>query len=159
MRRALLFIAGAVLLPQLAAAQVATQQQASGAAQQALVPVPVLAHAVKRGDLLVASDFTEDQLPAYRGRDVVGPRDAEGMEAVRNMPAGMPLRAGDVITPRLVHRGEPVTIRYVAGSLTISSNGRALADGGRGDMVRVVTETSRTIDALVDGRNAVRITN
>jgi len=187
MRRALLLAAGIMLLPQAAAAQTLSPaqvrqalgigtspaqagsgyapsmqpQQATGYApplQQQML-VPVLAHAVQRGDRLTAGDFTEDQLPAYRGRDAISPRNAEGMEAVRNMPAGMPLRATDVMTPRLVRRGEPVTIRYVAGPLVISGSGRALVDGGQGDLVRVVTESSRTIDALVDGQGAVRITN
>jgi flagella basal body P-ring formation protein FlgA len=39
------------------------------------------------------------------------------------------------------------------------TSGRALADGGQGDLVRVVTETSRTIDAVVEGQGAVRLTN
>jgi flagella basal body P-ring formation protein FlgA len=127
--------------------------------QQQQVLVPVLAHAVKRGDQLSAGDFIDEPLPAYRARDAIQPRAAEGMEAVRNLPAGMPLRASDVMTPRLVKRGESVAIRFVAGPLTISGSGRALADGGRGDLIRVVTESSRTIEALVEGQGAVRITN
>jgi len=176
MRRAPLLAAGIMLLPQAASAQTlspAQVRQALGIGtspaqtgsgyvpllQQQQMLVPVLAHAVQRGDRLSAGDFTEDQLPAYRGRDAISPRNAEGMEAVRNMPAGMPLRATDVMSPRLVRRGEPVTIRYVAGPLVISGSGRALVDGGQGDLVRVVTESSRTIEALVDGQGAVRITN
>jgi len=156
MRRALLFVAGVALLPQFATAQVSAPPQVP---TQQQVLVPVLAHAVKRGEPLAASDFTEEQMPAYRLRDALVPREADGMEAARNLPAGVPLRASDVITPRLVRRGEPVTIRYVAGPLTIASNGRALGDGGSGDLVRVVTETSRTIEALVESQGTVRITN
>lgn len=175
MRCALPLAVGIALLPQLTSAQTlspAQVRQALGIGTSPTQPasttspslqqqmlVPVLAHAVQRGDRLTAGDFTEDQLPAYRGRDAIAPRNAEGMEAVRNLPAGMPLRATDVMSPRLVKRGEPVAIRYVAGPLTISGSGRALADGGQGDLVRVVTESSRTIEALVDGQGAVRITN
>jgi flagella basal body P-ring formation protein FlgA len=175
MRRALFLAAAIALLPHPAAAQTlspAQVRQALGIGTSPSQPAPytpalsqqqmlvaVLAHAVQRGDRLTAGDFVEDQMPAYRGRDALSPRNLEGMEAVRNLPAGTPLRATDVMTPRLVRRGEPVTIRYVAGPLTISGSGRALGDGGQGDLVRVVTESSRTIDALVDGQGAVRITN
>jgi len=177
MRRARFLAVAIALLPHAVAAQTMSPAQvrqalgidtsptqpastyAPALQQQQQMLVPVLAHAVQRGDRLTAGDFIEDQLPAYRGRDALSPHSVEGMEAVRNMPAGMPLRASDVMTPRLVRRGEPVTIRYVAGPLTISGSGRALGDGGQGDLVRVVTESSRTIDALVDGQGAVRITN
>jgi len=59
---------------------------------------------------------------------------------------------------RLVRRGAPVTLKLRSGSLTIATVGRALADGKRGERVRVVSlATRRTLDGLVDGPGEVRL--
>ena len=118
----------------------------------------MLARAAEAGDLLVATDLVEapsgSDLPAgaLRVSDVVG------MEAARRLPSGRSLRAGDVIRPQLVRRGEPVTISVRDGPLVISATGRALASGTAGAIVRVVAQaTGRTLDAEVEGPAAVRI--
>ena len=91
-------------------------------------------------------------------RGAVPASQAAGRESVRNMPAGAVVRASDLVAPRLVRRGEPVNIVVRSGGLTISTQGRALASGGVGDMVRVVAaSTNRTLDGIVDGNGAVRI--
>ena len=58
---------------------------------------------------------------------------------------------------RAIERGEPVTVNLRSGGLTIATSGRALASGGMGDLVRVVTATNRTLDATVEATGAVRI--
>lgn len=86
------------------------------------------------------------------------PKAVDGMEAARRLTAGAVVRASDVTTPRLIRRGEPVTIYVRSGGLTISTPGRALDNGGKGDLVRVVANsTSRTLDTEVEGSGAVRI--
>lgn len=128
-------------------------------AAQTLTEVAVLAHPVARGEVIGADDFaTEPRSPAQaRGGLAVG--DAVGREATRTLLAGTVVRATDVITPRLVKRGEPVTITVRAGGLAIATAGRALASGGAGDLVRVVSaSTNRTLDGIVEGPGAVRVT-
>jgi flagella basal body P-ring formation protein FlgA len=86
------------------------------------------------------------------------PRDCAGLEARRALPSGSIVMASDLMPQQLVRRGEPVMIRVVSGGLTISASGRALASGAKGEMVRVVTNTtSRTLDGIVDGTGSVRI--
>jgi flagella basal body P-ring formation protein FlgA len=80
------------------------------------------------------------------------------MEAARNLTAGNVVRRSDLMKPQLVRRGEPVTIRIVAGALVITASGRALNGGGQGEMVRVVTNTTnRTLDGTIDGSGTVRV--
>lgn len=122
------------------------------------VQVPVLGHAVQKGDRIEAGDFTVEGRPPAAARGALAVEDAAGMEAARNLAAGVVVRRGDVMRPQLVRRGEPVTIRIVSGPLVITASGRALSGGGQGDMVRVVTNTtSRTLDGLVEGSGTVRI--
>jgi flagella basal body P-ring formation protein FlgA len=119
--------------------------------------VPVLVRAIERGELLSAGDFEPQPRSPGFATGALAPRDAAGHEAVRNLAAGTVVRAGDVVTPRLVRRGEPVTVNLRSGGLTIATAGRALASGGMGDLVRVVTATNRTLDATVEATGAVRI--
>jgi len=116
---------------------------------------PVLVRRIERGETLSAADF-ETRPGALAG--ALTPAQAAGREAVRVLGAGTPVRAGDVVPPRLVRRGEPVTVAWRAGGLLITAAGRALSSGGLGEPVRVVTSaTNRTLDAVVEGSGAVRI--
>jgi flagella basal body P-ring formation protein FlgA len=120
-------------------------------------PLPVLAHDVQRGELLTASDFVLEERPTPAG-PIAGPGQILGKEAVRRLAAGSLVRASDVAEPRLVKRGEPVSLTIRSGSLLIRAQGRALSDGRRGDLVRVVAlPTSRTLDGVVEGSGAVRL--
>lgn len=122
------------------------------------IEIPVLAHAVARGDVIAVADFELKSATPEQGNGILKPAAAAGREAVRNLPAGMPVRTADLISPRLVRRGEPVTIAWRSGGLAITTGGRALTSGGQGDFVRVVTaSTNRTVDAVVDGSGAVTV--
>ncbi len=59
--------------------------------------------------------------------------------------------------PKLVRRGQPVTLAVRSGTLTITAQGRALADGREGDFVRVVTSANRTVEGIVEASGAVRV--
>lgn len=123
-----------------------------------LAPVTVLAHPVERGALLTAADFTLEERPDGTVAAEIGPDQAEGQEAVRWLPAGTMLRRTDIASPRLVKRGEPVTLRIRSAGLLISTSGRSLADGRRGDTVRVMaTATRRTLEGQVEGPSSILV--
>lgn len=63
----------------------------------------------------------------------------------------------EVAAPKLVRRGRPVTLAVRSGALTITAQGRALTDGREGDMVRIVTSASRTLEGVVEASGAVRV--
>lgn len=122
-----------------------------------LALAPVLAHPVERGAILSAEDFIEDGAYAPPA-NAVAPEQAIGKEATRWLPAGAVLRTGDVAAPRLVRRGETVSVRVLSGGLTVATSGRALADGRAGESVRVLaTATRRTLGGVVDGPGTVRV--
>jgi len=132
---------------------------AAGAqAQPARVETPVLVRTIEKGELLAAGDFSMEERPAAAARTAVAPRDAAGREAGRRLMAGTPIRAGDLLSPRAVRRGESVSIEVVSGTLTISTAGRALSDAGAGEPVRVLSlSTNRTLEGVAAAPGRVRV--
>lgn len=128
------------------------------AASPATSDVAVLVHPVARGEIVGRDDVSaEPRAPAAVGL-ALSPKAAIGQEAVRDLPAGIVLARSDLIAPRLVKRGTPVTLWVRKPGLLISTEGRALASGAVGDSVRVFSiATNRTLDGTVEGPAAVRI--
>lgn len=71
--------------------------------------------------------------------------EAIGLEARVTLYPGRPIRAADIGPPALVDRNQTVTLLYNLGTLGISTEGRALARGGLGDVIRVMNLSSRTM--------------
>lgn len=70
---------------------------------------------------------------------------ALGLEARVTLYPGRAIRAQDLGPPALVDRNQIVTLIYVAGGLGITTEGRALARGGLGDVIQVMNLSSRTV--------------
>ncbi len=122
------------------------------------VAATVLDRPVDRGETLSAADLTNAMLPQAAARGALRTQDIIGMAATRRLAAGSIVRLSDIGRPQIVRRGEPVTITLRSGALTITSSGRALASGAKGDLVRVVANTtSRTLDAIVEDAGSVSI--
>ncbi len=78
------------------------------------------------------------------------PSDVVGKEARVVLYAGRPIRPGDIGPPAIVERNQIVSLVFQQGTLTIAAEGRALARGGAGDMVRVMNLASRnTVTGIV----------
>jgi flagella basal body P-ring formation protein FlgA len=81
-----------------------------------------------------------------------------GREARRTLVAGRAIRDSDLTTPRLVQRGEAVTIFYESVGLQVRTVGEALDGGSEGDAVRVVNPDTRLVRrGVVAGRKLVRV--
>lgn len=79
------------------------------------------------------------------------PAEGIGQEARVTLYAGRAIRVADLGPPAIVERNQIVALRYRAGTLGISAEGRALLRGGVGDTIRVMNLASRT---TVTGRIA-----
>lgn len=123
-----------------------------------LIDTPVLARSVEKGEILAASDFGTEPIPPASARGATSPTEASGKEATRRLNAGAPVRASALVTPRVIRRGEAVTIALISGGLRITSTGRALSNAAAGEPVRVVNlSTNRTLDAVAEKAGHVRI--
>ena len=128
------------------------------AATPATSDVAVLLHPIARGEIVAREDVAAEPRAAAAVGLALSPKAVIGQEAVRDLPAGLVLGRSDVIAPRLVKRGTPVTLWVRQPGLVIATEGRALASGAQGDSVRVFSvATNRTLDGTVEGPAAVRI--
>ncbi|WP_455234529.1 flagellar basal body P-ring formation chaperone FlgA [Thiogranum longum] len=86
-------------------------------------------------------------------------------QPVTEMLAKRTIAAATVITPqmlqapKLVKRGERVTVIAESGPLQVRSTGKALNDGKSGDSVRIQAEGSkRVVDGIVVSQGVVKVT-
>jgi flagellar basal body P-ring formation protein FlgA len=77
------------------------------------------------------------------------PNLAVGQETRAAIYPGRPVREVDLGPPTLVRRNQVVPLIYLSGGLAISTEGRALARGSEGEVIRIMNLASRT---TVSGR-------
>jgi len=123
------------------------------------LPVPV--RTIPRGALVSAADIEWREVRAAGlPADLLESEDGlVGMAARRSLRAGKPIREVDVTPPIIVSKGSLVTMSLQSPGLTLSGTGRALEDGAKGDVIRIMnTRSKRTIEGTVVGPDLVRIT-
>jgi flagella basal body P-ring formation protein FlgA len=126
-----------------------------------MVQVPVLKSTLKNGDIIGARDI--DSIAVY-ARDLQSDMVLDGESIVgltprRVAPAGKPLRGMDLEAPELVSRGDNVTLVFDSAPLFLTAKGKALQNGGMGDLVRVVNVASnRPIEGIITGAGQVSVT-
>lgn len=124
------------------------------------IAVPVLTRPVSRLDIISDGDVTMSRLerrfvPANATLEL---NEVVGMAARRSLRAGDPIASSDVEAPKLVSRGEAVTIVLNRPGLALSARGRALSDGAKGNAISVLNEQSRrTIQGVVTGPGLVEV--
>lgn len=127
---------------------------------QSLVEVPVPRRAIEPGARLGDDDVETAWLPAAQARagTVIDIGDLAGREAVRRLAPGRPVRTADLRRPRLIRKGETVTLVYTASGLELSAQGRALGDAGEGETIRVLnTGSARQVEGVVLGPGRVAV--
>jgi flagella basal body P-ring formation protein FlgA len=75
------------------------------------------------------------------------------------MPAGQPLRRGDLMKPEMVHRDDNITLVFEVPGILLTTRGKALESGAEGDVINVLNiQSKRTVQGIVSGQNRVTIT-
>lgn len=123
--------------------------------------IPVLAHAMGRGEVITEADIDwADVREEVVRRDIVtNPRLLIGQEPRYHLRAGAPIRTGEIQKPIAVAKNTPVTIVLRSKFMTLTAQGRALDDGSIGDVIRVANiQSKQTIDARVDAAGQVSVT-
>lgn len=112
-----------------------------------MVDVLVAKKTLDRGARISQADVAIEQRresalpPTYLGR----PDDAAGRIATRQIVAGTLLADGMLKMPRLIRRGDRVTLSWQGQSLAVRISGEALADAVAGERVRVRNKRSKRI--------------
>ncbi|MEE2690779.1 MAG: flagellar basal body P-ring formation chaperone FlgA [Pseudomonadota bacterium] len=125
----------------------------TGGMTPALAEDVVAARNIRAGDLIEAADIVTPAGDAAL-RMAAG---FIGLEAARSIYKGQPLSKDDLRRPTLIERNAIVTMEFVKGPMLISTEGRALDNGGDGDRIRVMNLLSkRIVSAVVVNANTVR---
>lgn len=116
----------------------------------------VRGQAVQPDDLMLSEVDTSTLHKAYftRIEDVVG------LRSRRDIVTGTTLHAGLLQRAKLVKRGSQVEIVAITGGLQVRMRGKALADGGHGDRIRVKNLNSgRVVTGTVAGSGVIEVLN
>ncbi|MEM6852774.1 MAG: flagellar basal body P-ring formation chaperone FlgA, partial [Pseudomonadota bacterium] len=71
---------------------------------------------------------------------------------------GRPITSDMVGPPTLVQKNALVVIEYATGPMLLTAKGKALDDGGKGEVVRVMNiDGSKLIQGVVTGADAVSV--
>ena len=113
----------------------------------ALAESLVATRTIRAQSVIAAEDvaLVEAALPGA----LADPGLAIGLEARVAIHAGRPVRAKDLAAPALVERNQLVKLFFLSGGLAIATEGRALARGAEGEVIRALNLASRT---TVSGR-------
>lgn len=129
-------------------------------AMHTLVDVPVLAGTIRNGHVIKARDITFNKERAKRlNHDVIlNPENLIGMTPRRMVIEGKPIKLSEIEAPQIVRRGQNVTIIFKNGAMELTAMGKALENGSKGDLIRVVNaNSSRTVAATITAEKEVRV--
>jgi flagella basal body P-ring formation protein FlgA len=122
--------------------------------------VPVLAHRLEIGSVIDASDIDWVDVAEDRVNDatITDAKSLVGHELRHVVAEGDVVRVSDVMAPRLVKRGTTITMKIETNIMSLTTQGRALQDGTRGDTVRVMNlQSNRVVEGTVDDDGTVTI--
>ena len=136
-------------------------RQFSGVAYP-LVPVPVLATPARRGDIITrnmiktinvrASDLSDDI--------IVHEESLIGMTPRRVLTTDAPVSITELDKPRMIDRGDLITMHYHKGPIKITAIAKAMESGTKGDIIRVMNvDSKRTLEAHVTGLREATVLN
>lgn len=124
-------------------------------------PVLVASQPLQRGTTISASDLelAERNLANLPYGYYNKPRSIVGQLTKRTITTASVVTPAMVQAPKLVKRGQLVSVIAETGVLSIRTRGKALGDGKAGDLVRVRSEGSRRIvDGIVVSAGVVKVT-
>ncbi len=125
-----------------------------------VIDVPVLRDNQEHGRRISTHDIEIIQIrEGSFSKDTIASIDQLiGMTPRRLITAGRPIKRTDIIAPVIVERGELITLSLANGAMNITTQVKALENGAKGDVIRVVNLSSnKTIQALVTSTSEVSI--
>lgn len=122
------------------------------------VKVVVPAHDIARGTAITEADLTYGTLNGEVLNGIITSLDdVVGLEPRRTLRAGETLRSQDLRRPIVVTKGSTVTMTFAVPGIVLTATGKAMSQGGVGDIVTVQNPASfRQISCVVTGPGEVR---
>lgn len=114
----------------------------------------VAARTLSIGTLITASDLLPVD-PTLHAES--GALELIGLATRVTIYEGRPVKANLLRPPLLVTRNQIVRLKFESGSLQIATVGRALSQGGEGDLIRVMNmDTRSTVTARIEADGTVQ---
>lgn len=127
-----------------------------------MVSLPVLKRQIRAGELITEADLDQQDFPFSRTRsDVV----TDAAKLVGNTPrTGIspkrPIREQEIASPAVIKKNDVVSMRYLSGSMEITTTGIALTDGAKGDVIELRNANSKaTVRAVVQDSRTAHVLN
>lgn len=114
----------------------------------------------QRGHILDQTDISWARVRTNNSHTVyfTSPNQIIGKVLVRSIKTGNILAAHLLQAPRLIHRGQQVTLLVDMSGLQVRMKGHALSDAGAGDLVRVRNaKTKRVVEGTVKKAGIVQV--
>ncbi len=127
---------------------------------ESVMNIPVLTSNIQNGRLITENDveYIKVQERDFSQDMIVDAQTLLGMTARRMIIAGRPIKGGDLVAAQIVERGSLITLSLQSGVLNLTTQVKALQNGAKGDVIRVVnTASNKTLQATVTGENAVAV--
>ncbi|MCD8562746.1 MAG: flagellar basal body P-ring formation chaperone FlgA [Alphaproteobacteria bacterium] len=141
------------------AAKPLVRTEISGSIEQILA-VPVLKESLSNGAIIGPRDIETVSVPARQisSQTILDANNIIGMTPRRTVVAGTPMGNEDLAAPQIIQRGKTVLMVYKSGPLVLTAQGKALDNGAKGDVVRVVNaSTNRSLQAVAIAENEVEV--
>ncbi len=125
-----------------------------------MTKVPVLHESLNAGAIIGANDidYIEVAQKSLKSEIMLDGSKMVGMTPRRVMGAGTPVNMGDLESPRLVERGDFVTMVFNENGLELTAQGKAMENGAKGDRIRVTnTSSNKTVVAEVTNDKEVTL--
>ncbi len=125
-----------------------------------LVQVPVLKSTLRNGDIIGALDIDYIELPAFKlsNGTLLKEEDIVNMTPRRVTAAGKPLISNDLEQPKMVERGDVITLVFADGPMQLTVKGKSLQAGAMGDTIRVSnTDSNKNLQGTVTAHREVTI--
>lgn len=125
-----------------------------------LKSVLVAKEPLPRGKLLVKSDLQQVKYDLARLPNgyISKFENSVGMKLKRPLATGVALTPNMIEKPRLITRGQRVTILAQSGNMVVRSSGKALANGAVGERIGVVNiKSKRKLEGVVTASGEVKV--
>lgn len=125
-----------------------------------LVRVPVLKNSLKNGDIIGGLDIDFIEIPKTKISSgmILEEADIVNMTPRRTLSSGKPITLNDLESPKMVSRGDSVTLVFNDGVMYLTTKGKALQAGAMGDTVRVSNaDSDKNLQGVITGHREVTI--
>ncbi len=124
--------------------------------------VPILSHTVRNGTIITANNIETVEIPtkSLSSQVIIDANALLGSTPRRMISAGQPIKVNDIQAPQVVERGEIVTMIFKRGPLQLTAQGKAMENGAKGDMIRVInTGSNQSIQGTISNPREIIVTS